>query len=110
MGAPSRNKPVNNWYASLPKLPLPPTAVFASAHALAEMDFLREPLSAAAHTACEHVRTLESFGSSTAREQVLSVVKMTPRNPASEKSVLRRMSTAPPEKVNNSRCCEETDL
>ena len=56
---------------------------------------------------CEHS---SHSGSSTAREQVLSVVKMTPRNPASEKSVLRRMSTAPPEKVNISRCCEETDL
>ena len=47
------------WYAQLPKLPLPPTTVFASEHALAEMNLLREPVSAAAHTACEHVRTVE---------------------------------------------------
>ena len=59
--APSRNKPINSWYASLPKLPPPPTAVFASVHALPKLDLLREPPSAAAHTACEHVRTLESY-------------------------------------------------
>ena len=40
---PSRNKPIESWYASLPKLPSLPTAVFASAH-----------------TAGEHVRKLES--------------------------------------------------
>ena len=44
----------------IPRLPLLPTAVFASEHALVDMDLLREPLSAAAHAACEHVRTLES--------------------------------------------------
>ena len=59
-GALSRNKQIEDWYAPLPKLPLPPVAVFASVHALAEPNLLREPLSAAAHTACEHVRTLES--------------------------------------------------
>ena len=36
--------------------------VFASAHALSELDLVREPLSAAAHTAGEHVRKLESSG------------------------------------------------
>ena len=40
----------------------PPTAAFASAHALSELDLLREPLSVAAHTAGEHVRKLESSG------------------------------------------------
>ena len=38
------------------------TAVFASAHALSELDLLREPLSAAAHAAGERVRKLESSG------------------------------------------------
>ena len=59
--APPRSKPIGSCCASLPKLPPPPTAVFASAHALLELDLLRcEPLSAAAHTACAHVRKLES--------------------------------------------------
>ena len=52
--APQQNKPIESWYASLPKLPPPPTAVFASAH--------REPLSATAHMAGERVRKLESSG------------------------------------------------
>ena len=60
--APSRSKPIEGWYASLSKLPPPPTAVFASAHALSELDLLREPLSAAALTAGEHVHNLESSG------------------------------------------------
>ena len=60
--APSENTPINSWYASLSRLPHPPTVVFASEEALAEMNLLREPLSTAAHTACEHVRTLESSG------------------------------------------------
>ena len=60
--APSRNKPIESWYASLQKLPPPPTATFASVHARLELDLLREPLSAAAHTACDYVRTLESSG------------------------------------------------
>ena len=60
--APSRNKPNEDWYASLAKPMPPPTAVFASVHALAEPNSLREPLLTAAHTACEHVRTLESSG------------------------------------------------
>ena len=60
--APSRNKPIESWYASMPKLPPPPSAVFASARALSELDLLREPLSAAAHTTEEHVRKLESSG------------------------------------------------
>ena len=46
--APSRNKPIEDWHASLPKLPRPPTAVFASVHALAEPNLLVEPLSMAA--------------------------------------------------------------
>ena len=58
--APSRNKPIESWYVSLPILPRPPTAVFASARALSELDLLREPLSAAAQTAGEHVQKLES--------------------------------------------------
>ena len=33
---------LESWYASIPKLPPPPTAVFASAHALSELDLLRE--------------------------------------------------------------------
>ena len=36
--APSQSKPIESWYASLPKLPPPPTAVFASAHALSPED------------------------------------------------------------------------
>ena len=59
--APPRNKAINNW--SLQKLPHPPTAVVALGHALAKMDLLREPLSAAAHTACEHVLGSRSFSS-----------------------------------------------
>ena len=58
----SRNKPIESWCASLPKLPSTPTAVLASAPALSELNLLREPLSAAVHTAAEHVRKLESFG------------------------------------------------
>ena len=54
--ATSRSKSLDSWYASLPKLPPPPTAVFASAHALSEQDLLREPLSVGAHAAGEHVR------------------------------------------------------
>ena len=49
--APSRSKPIESWYPSLPKLP-----------ALSELDLVRAPLSAAAHTAGEHVRKLESSG------------------------------------------------
>ena len=60
--APSLNKPIKNWFASLPKLAPPPTAVCASVHAIAQLNLLREPLSAAVLTACEHVRTLESSG------------------------------------------------
>ena len=52
-----------SWHASLPNLPPPPTAVFASAQALSEQDLFREPLSAGAHTTCEHVLKLESSGS-----------------------------------------------
>ena len=58
----SRNKPIESWNSSLPKFPSSPTAVLDSAHALSELDLLRDPLSAAAHTAGEHVRTLESSG------------------------------------------------
>ena len=79
--APSRNRPIEDGYASLPK----PSA-FASVHAFVELHLLREPLSAATRTAGEHVRTLESLGSSTAREQVLLVVKT---NPTSEEDSLR---------------------
>ena len=35
---------------------------FGSVHARAELDLLRDPLSAAAHTACAYVRTLEPSG------------------------------------------------
>ena len=40
-----RIRSIESWYASLPKLPPPPTAVFASDHALSELDLLLEPLS-----------------------------------------------------------------
>ena len=60
--APSLSKPIESWYASLPKLPPAPTAVLASAHALSELELLRDPRSVAAHTAGEHVRELESSG------------------------------------------------
>ena len=40
-------KPIESWYASLPELRPSPTAALASAHALSELDLLREPLSAA---------------------------------------------------------------
>ena len=42
--------------------PPPPTAVFASAHALSELDLLREPFSTAGRTTEEHVLKLESSG------------------------------------------------
>ena len=57
--APSRSKPIESWYASLPKLPSTPTAALASAPALSELALLREPLSVAVHTAGEHARELE---------------------------------------------------
>ena len=60
--ASSWNKPIESWHASLPKLPPSPTAVFASAHALSELDLLHEPLAAAAQTAGEHVQKLEPSG------------------------------------------------
>ena len=60
--APSRNKPIANWYASVPKLPSTPTAVLASAPALSELNLLCEPLSIAAQSAREHVRKLDSSG------------------------------------------------
>ena len=58
--APSRNTSLKSWYAALPNLPPPPAAVFASAHALSELNLLHKPLSTAAHAAEEHVRKLES--------------------------------------------------
>ena len=88
-------------YASLPKLPLPPTAVFASVHALAKLNLLREPLSAAAHTACEHVRTLESSG-------VFNCSRAGPARDGHKPYVGRGLSTPPgerrwpPESVKNS--------
>ena len=54
-----RNKPIEIWYASLPKRPPQPTAVFASAHALSELSLVREPPSAAVTTEI-HTRNLES--------------------------------------------------
>ena len=60
---------IDSWFAPVPKLPLPPTGNFASVHDRSELDLLREPLSAEAHTACEHMRTLlpclQLFGSGT---------------------------------------------
>ena len=56
--APSRSKPIESWYASLPELPSTPTAALASALALSELALFRVP----AHTAGEHVRVLESSG------------------------------------------------
>ena len=38
---------------------LPLVVAFASVHVRSDLDLLREPLSAEAHTACEHVQTLE---------------------------------------------------
>ena len=70
---PSRSKSLESWYASLPKLPQPPTAVFASAHALSELDVLHEPMSTAAHTAGEHVRKLESSGAFSSRAKLANV-------------------------------------
>ena len=68
--APSRNKPIESWYASLPKRPPPPTAAFASVHARSELDLLREPQHA---NICGHCSPLVS---SAARERDLPVVKM----------------------------------
>ena len=87
--APTRNTPIENWNASLPKLPPPPTAVFASVHALAELDLLREPLSAAAHTVCERVRTLKSSGVFSCSEAGPSCVE----NEVSQAHVEERVST-----------------
>ena len=58
----SRNKPFTSWLASLLKLSPPSSTVFASVHVISELDLLREQLSAAALTAEEHVRKLESSG------------------------------------------------
>ena len=77
--APSRNMPIESWYASLPKLLSPPTTVLASAHALSELDLHREPLSAAVHTTKEPVRKLESSGA-------FSCSKMKPAHVKSETS------------------------
>ena len=88
----------------------PPTAVFESVHALAEMDLLREPLSAAAHTPCEHVRSLESSGVFNCSEAGPVCVE----HDASQPCVGKEFFTTAdgqrllPEKVNNSRCFEET--
>ena len=59
----------------MPKIPPPPTAVFASAHDLSELDLLREPLSAAAHTTEEHVRKLEPSGAFSCSKMKLACVK-----------------------------------
>ena len=56
----SRNKSFTIWLASLLKLSSPSSTVFASVHALSELDLLREQLSAAILTTEEHVRKLES--------------------------------------------------
>ena len=47
---------------SRPQIPPSSTAVFASAHAVPELDLLQEALSTAAQTTGEHVDTLESSG------------------------------------------------
>ena len=60
--APSRSKPIESWFASLPKLCPPPIAVFAPACAFPELNLLRCRLSAAGHAVGEHVRKLESSG------------------------------------------------
>ena len=57
---PFTRESIESWYASLPRLPPQPTAVFATAHALSVLGLLWEPLSVAAHTAGERVRKLES--------------------------------------------------
>ena len=77
-----------------PKVPAPPspslpTAVFASGHALAETDLLRHPQSARRMEPANMCERWNLPGPSTAREQVLSVVKVTPRNPAPEGCFLR---------------------
>ena len=109
-GCLSRNKLSENGFASLPQL-LPPTVVSASVHALAELNLSHEPLLAAAHTACEHVRTLESSG-------VFNCSGAGPacgENEASQTNVGRGLSTPsnerrlPPENVNNSWSDEEKD-
>ena len=101
---PSRNKLIKNW-----KLPHPPTAVFASGHARAELKLLRERLSAAACAACEHVqRPLEP---STAREQVPDCGE----NQASQAYVQGGLPTPsderrlPPEDEKNSESYEGTE-
>ena len=76
--APSRNKPIESWYASLPKLPPTQTAVFTSAHALSMLALLREPPSA--HTAGKHLCKLESSGAfSCSNLEPAFVNKMNPR-------------------------------
>ena len=97
-------------YASLPKLPSPPTAVFASVHALAQLNLLREPLSAAALSTCEHVQTLESSGVFNCSGAGLLVVKMKPRGTTSEEGFSTSSSEQRllPEKVENSRWYEES--
>ena len=62
--APSRGKPIESWYASLPKFPPTLTAVFASVQGLSELDLLREPLSVAAHAVGEHVQRENTYVSS----------------------------------------------
>ena len=100
--------PIKSWCASLPKLPHPPTAVIASAHARAELKLLREPLSAAAHAACERVRTLESSGAFNCSGAGPACGK----NVASQANVHGGLPTPsderrlPPEDVKNSRTYE----
>ena len=60
--APSRDKPIESWFTSLPILRCTPTAVLASAPARSKLDLLREPRSVATHAAGEYVRELESSG------------------------------------------------
>ena len=101
-GFPSRNKRIEYWYASLLKLTSPPTAVFASVHALAELNLLREPLSIGTHTVCEHFANhSKTPWSSTAREQALPEKQM---NPTSEEDSRRLQTTDDdhPESVKNS--------
>ena len=77
--APSRSKPIESWYASLPKLPSTPAAVLASAPALSEL--IRGPPPVADHTAGEHVRELESSGAFGCLKTKRVCVKSAPSQP-----------------------------
>ena len=81
--ASSRNKPINNWYTSL--RPQSPRLFMPLRNWICSVNRCR-PRRIQPVNVCEHSNLR---GSSTAREQVLPVVKMKPRKPASEAGFLR---------------------